>query len=341
MSTPLRLLSTGMVTAVGLDAAASCAAIRARLDGFQEIRFQTPAGDMQVGGPVPLPRKWIGQRRMAHLAAGALTDAMARLGAPVSDKLAVILCLSEAGRIGAPIRDEDAFSAQLRSFAGLGSKVEFHSITHGRPSGFAALEQARRILSRRQAEQVIILGVDSYLMHPCLSHYAGDKRLLDPDNANGFIPGEAAAVIILEAGAGPGLTLTGLGLAREDASIYNAAELPLRADGMTQAYRDALEQSDLQMHQVGYRISDLIGEAYWFKQSALAHVRLTREPSEQFQDFWSPTESIGNIGAAVVPLMMGMALTASQKGYDIGSSVLIEASGDDGACGAAVFRRAA
>ena len=37
------------------------------------------------------------------------------------------------------------------------------------------------------------------------------------------------------------------------------------------------------------------------------------------------------------PLMIGMALTAAVKGYAAGNPVLIEASGDDGACGCAAI----
>lgn len=138
------------------------------------------------------------------------------------------------------------------------------------------------------------------------------------------------------------LRLTGLGLAREAAFIYNGMgegegeHLPLRGDGMTSAYRAALDEAKVDLAHVEYRISDLIGESYWFKQTALASLRLERGRKE-FQDLWSPGENVGNIGAAAVPVMLGMALAAVQKGYAGGSPVLVEAAGDDGACGAAVL----
>jgi 3-oxoacyl-[acyl-carrier-protein] synthase I len=162
-----------------------------------------------------------------------------------------------------------------------------------------------------------------------------------PGNADGFIPGEAAAAILLGPPGSGGFRLASLGLAREQAHIYNGldadgAHLPLRGDGMTAAYQLALKASGLEMRDVGYRISDLIGESYFFKQSALASLRLVRG-HHGFQDFWSPGESLGNVGAAVVPIMVGMAMIAARKGYDGGDPVLIEASGDDGACGAALF----
>jgi 3-oxoacyl-[acyl-carrier-protein] synthase I len=105
---------------------------------------------------------------------------------------------------------------------------------------------------------------------------------------------------------------------------------------MTAAYKLAFDAAHIEMRHLGYRISDITGESYFFKQTALASIRLLRGRHD-FQGLWSPTESIGNIGAAVVPTMIAMALTAAVKGYHDGDPVLVEASGDDGACGAALF----
>ncbi|RSK41019.1 hypothetical protein EJA01_00195, partial [Rhodovulum iodosum] len=55
MSAALHILAAGMVTAVGLDAPSSCAAMRAGLDGFCETEFVGPDGAWLVGAPVPLP----------------------------------------------------------------------------------------------------------------------------------------------------------------------------------------------------------------------------------------------------------------------------------------------
>ena len=145
--------------------------------------------------------------------------------------------------------------------------------------------------------------------------------------------------MLLSSGGSRTLRLTGLGLARERAAIYNKDDLPLRGDGMTLAYKTALDQTGIEMNRLGYRISDLIGEQYWFKQTALASLQLIRG-RDAFQDLWSPTKSLGNVGAAVVPMMMGMAWTAARKGYHMGNPVLIEASNDSGACGAAIFAMA-
>ncbi|SPH18706.1 hypothetical protein DEA8626_02248 [Defluviimonas aquaemixtae] len=334
----LHIRAAGMVTAVGLDCASSAAAMRARLDGFAETRFLGPGGEWLTGAPVPLPRNWIGTKRLAHLAAGAIADVFRKIPKAEAD-YALILCLAEKTRPGSPVRDADAFVRLLGEVADLPGGIKTHIVAHGRPSGFVALTRARRLLAEGKAEHVLILGVDSYLTTLTIAHYIAEERLLGPDNANGFIPGEAAAAVLCSK-SGP-LRLTGLGLAREEAFIYNGMDedgidRPLRGDGMTRAYDTAMEEANADLAHVEYRISDLIGESYWFKQTALASLRLERGRTA-FQDLWSPGENVGNVGAAVVPLMLGMALTATEKGYVPGSPVLVEASADDGACGAAVL----
>lgn len=338
MSAPLHIRAAGMVTAVGLDFASAAAAIRARLDGFQETRFFTPDGEPLIGAPVLLPRKRIGEKNLAQMAAGAIADVFSQAPDAPGD-CALILCLPEKDRPGRPMRDDAAFARLVADSARLPAGSRTHIVSHGRPSGFVALDKARRILAEGGAANVLILGVDSYLTGLSVAHYLAEGRLMTPRNANGFIPGEGAAAVLCSR-MGP-MRLTGLGLAREKAFIHNRMEeqgfdRPLRGDGMTQAYAQAMTAAGVDLAHVEYRISDLIGEQFWFRQTTLASLRLERNRSE-FQDLWSPAENVGNVGAAVVPLMLGMALMASRKHYAPGSPVLIEASADDGACGAAVL----
>jgi 3-oxoacyl-[acyl-carrier-protein] synthase-1 len=335
MKPSLDIVSIGMVTAVGLDAPSSCAAMRARLDGFQETRFTGLGDGWLVGAPVPLPRNWIGEKRMAHMAAAAICEAFDTVP-EARGQTALILCLPEEGRPGRPVRDPSALLRHITEILEIGLHPSSRIVAHGRPSGHAALDRARRLIASSEVPYVMIAGIDSYLTTDSIAHYLGESRLLTPDNPNGFIPGEAAAAVLCARSHNNGFGLYGLGMAREIASIYNTDDRPLRGDGMTSAYRAAVAEAGIEMNRLGYRISDLIGEQYWFKQSALASIRLLRGRHE-FQDIWSPAEALGNVGSAVVPLMMGMAWTAARKSYAAGNPILVEASNDAGACGAAVL----
>lgn len=330
----MNVTSAGMVTAVGLDRASSCAALRAGVDGFAETKFIGAGGDWLIGAPVPLPREWIGEKRLAHLAAGAIVDALRGQDSP--GRMVLILCLAEPDRPGRPIRNVERFAAMVREHAGLSDRTRTLLVEHGRPAGFVALETARKLFAGKEADSALIVGVDTLLTTGSVLHYQANSRLLTANNSNGFIPGEAAAAILCRAGAPQHFAVGGIGMSREKAFIYNPDDMPLRGDGMTMAYKEAMEAGRTDLAQVEYRLSDLIGEQYFFKQTALAALRLERG-RKRHQDLWSPTESLGNIGAAVVPLMIGWALEAFEKAYDPGSPVLIEASSDAGACGAAVL----
>lgn len=341
MTAELAILACGMVTAVGLDAPSACAAMRARLDGFQETRFQSGPDEPVVGAPVPITHEMLGERRMAYMAAAAIRECLDALPEARAAATHLILCVAEADRPGSPVGDNARLVQRIGALLARPANGPTRVISEGRPSGHAALRTAARLLANGEAEYVVIAGVDSYLTSGTITHFLGENRLLTPDNANGFIPGEAAAAILCGAAKRGAFQLAGLGLSREPAFIYNGldeegAHLPLRGDGMTAAYRDALSECGIEMAGLGYRIADLIGEQYWFKQSALASIRLVRG-AHGFQDIWSPAESLGNVGAAVVPVMIAMAMTAAAKGYSGGTPVLVEASSDSGACGAAVF----
>ena len=335
MTAPIDIVSVGMATAVGLDTQSACAAMRARLDGFQETRFLGPGREWLIGAPVPLPRNWLGETRMARLAAGAICEAF-EAAPEARGQTALILCLAEEDRHGRPAPEGARLLQRIAEIVECPPHGRSRIVPYGRPSGHVALEQARRILAADAAPFVMIAGVDSYLTAETLSYYLAGERLLTADNPNGFIPGEAAAAVLCTRSHSGALGLAGLGLTRERAFIYNAEDLPLRGDGMTSAYRAALHEAGIEMSRVGYRIADLVGEQYWFKQSALASLRLLRGRHD-FQDIWSPGESLGNVGAAAVPIMIGMAFMAARKGYAAGNPVLIEASSDSGACGAAIL----
>lgn len=340
MSTGVNIIDAGMVTAVGLTADASTAAMRAGLDGFHETEFMTPGGDWLIGAPVPLPRDWVGEKRLAHLAAGAVVDALDDHAAARAD-LQIVLCLAEETRPGRPVRNADRFAQKVLEFSGLPRTIKVHLVSHGRPSGMVALERVRRMFARKEATHALILGADSLLSGPAIAHYLRAQRLLTGDVANGFIPGEAAAAILCKAGAPEHFALTGLGLTRELAHLYNPDDTPLRGDGMTQAYRDAMAAAGLDdFAHIDFRITDLTGEAYFFKQSALAMQRTMRTHRDP-QDIWTPTDCIGNVGAAIGPLMVGWGLRAYERGYAAGEVVMIEATGDDGGCATAIVQSAA
>jgi 3-oxoacyl-[acyl-carrier-protein] synthase-1 len=118
----------------------------------------------------------------------------------------------------------------------------------------------------------------------------------------------------------------GLGFAREPVTIEDDA--PLRGEGMTGAVRAALENAGIRIEEINYRISDVSGEQYRFKELALALIRLLRERKVDLS-IWHPADCVGETGAAALPLMLGVLFYGARKDYLPGSVILAHLSNDD------------
>ncbi len=326
---PLLIRGCGMTTAVGLTALASCAAIRARLDGFGETRFMAQGGTSIVGAMVPLKEPWRGVARLARLIIGPIRECLNAVPEASPETTPLLLGVAEPQRPGRLSGIDRELLPSLQKLLG----VEFHSgasrlLPMGRIAGAVGVREAARLVNELGIRHVIVAGVDSYLVGPTLAAFESRDRLLTERNSNGFIPGEAGAAVLvgLDDGAA-GLRIRSLGLAKESATIED--EEPLRGYGLSDAYRQALNASGLRLHQIDYRIGDLTGEQYWFKEAALAEARVLRTRSE-FQDIWHPADCVGEIGAAATPCCLGVAYWAAQKGYAPGPLGLAQAGNDDG-----------
>lgn len=330
-----------MVTAVGLDWTSSCAALRGRLDGFQETVFLGPKKKPLIGAPVHLPRPWQGEKRLIHLAAGAIHDLLERAGAQ-SAGADLILCLAEHDRAGAIHVDAKRLVRLLQDYTGFRAVSEAVVLREGRTAGAIALGHAQN-LCKSSGRPVIILAVDSYLNARTINHYVSENRILCEQTSDGFIPGEAAAAVLVSASR-PGMRVSGLGFGQEPAALLNVnsdgyPNAPFRCDGMADAYRAALDAADISLDQVGLKISDHIGESYWFNQTALAMLRVQRIRSK-VQPIWCLGSLLGNVGACAMPVMLGWSLAAMNRHYAPQQPIIIEASRDDGHCAAVVLEAA-
>jgi 3-oxoacyl-[acyl-carrier-protein] synthase-1 len=224
----------------------------------------------------------------------------------------------------------------IRELAGADFASESLIVPQGHVSIALALDQARKLIYEHNAAEVLIVGTDSLLEWPALRVFQEHSRLLSDENTDGFIPGEAAAGILVgRPAAASGLRIEGLGFGTEPAPIESGE--PLRADGLTEAIQAALQDAGCEMHDLDYRITDVSGEQYYFKEAALALTRLLRQRKEEF-DIWHPAECIGEAGSAIGPAMLVVAHAACAKAYAAGPAVLIHASNDAGQRAAIVAR---
>ena len=325
-----------MVTGVGFNAPASCAAIRVGITGFNETRFMFD-DEWLTGCPVPFEQWWFGREKLIRMVVPAINECTANLGNMPPQEIPLILCVAEADRPGRFAGLDESFLREVQTRLGKNFHPESTIIANGRIGGAQGLAQARALIIAGRP-YCILAGVDTFLVTSTLNAYYEKKRLQTENNSNGFIPGEAGAAILLgpaSDGSGRQLRCLGIGSGTEPAPVDS--EKPLRADGLVQAFKAALADSGRTFEDLDYRIADVSGEQYGFKEAALALSRTLRVRKEEF-DIWHPADCIGEVGAAIVPAALAVALAAAKKSYAPGPGALCHFASDNSERAAVVLR---
>lgn len=333
---PIALKSTGLVTSVGLSAQASCAAIRAKISNPSETRFIDSYGEWIMVHQVPLAKPWRGRTKLVKMATMAIAECLEGVPRETWGTMPLLLCVAERERPGRLEGLDDQLLLEIQQEVGVRFAPDSAVVAHGRVGLAIALAQARKLIHGGRAESVLIATADSFLDWATLEAYERDERLLTAQNSNGFMPGEAGGALLVGRPGGRGeLLCSGIGFGMEKASIESGE--PLRAEALSAAIREALRDAGCRLHDLDYRIGDLSGEQYYFKEAALALSRLLRQRKEEF-DLWHPAESIGESGAAAGMAVLAVAWAAGQKGYAPGSNVLAHMANDAGQRAAMVLQ---
>jgi 3-oxoacyl-[acyl-carrier-protein] synthase-1 len=268
---------------------------------------------------------------MDHGAPSAVGTALAWIDQPKVkwDRLPLLLCVAERERPGRMAGLDERLFAMIQEELGVTFAPHSMVITQGRVGVAVALAQARALIAQGKSSNVLVAASDSLLSWPTLTHYVRQQRLLSPENSNGFLPGEGAGAILVGRSRGrPGeLICSGIGFDVEKAHIYS--DEPLRADGLSRAIGAALADSGCQMHDMDFRITDLSGEQYYFKEASLALSRTLRVRKEEF-DLWHPAECTGEMGSVAGFAVVAQAHAACLKGYTKGSNILAHMANDAG-----------
>ncbi len=326
-----------MVTGVGLNASASCAAIRCAIDNFQETRFMDNGGEWIMGCEVPLEQPWRGKTKLIKMASMAIQECLAGNQLIKPEATPLLLCLSEQEKKGRVIDDDNQFFLDLQDELGMEFHPKSRVIAKGHVAVAVALKHARQLIQELKVKHVLITATDSLLMGATLAHYEEYERLLTSNNSNGFIAGEAGAALVVEpvsVGAGHQLVCVGLGFGVEEAHVYS--EEPLRGDGLTAAIKDSLDDAECGESVLDFKMTDLSGEQYYFKEASLAFSRLDRTKREEF-DVWHPADCVGEVGSALGIVMIAVLKVACEKEYSKGDNILAHVGNDDGKRAAVIF----
>jgi 3-oxoacyl-[acyl-carrier-protein] synthase I len=322
------VVAVGMVTAVGLNAPQSAAAVRAGIanasatpwvdDRLEPVLVaQVPDGGLPAlaeglerSGPIsPL------EGRLLRLGAQGLGEccAMLRPGLPPP---ALLLALPES-ESPKPL-DRQMFLRRLAyQTGGIFDERCSECRFGGRAGGLLAVGEAVRRV-RNEDRLILAGGVDSFRDFWVLDQIDAQRRLKVSGNMDGFIPGEGAAFLALAnrrmAGALGLEALATLSTVAEDfESGHLFSDEPYRGEGLARALRSLVSTEEVRMP-VSDIYASMNGESYWAKEWGVAFLR-NRKAFAPEHDVHHPAQSTGDTGAACGPILLGLALAGMRKGY--------------------------
>jgi 3-oxoacyl-[acyl-carrier-protein] synthase I len=345
----VEILGVGLATPVGLSRRAAAAAIRAGVCRFR-------ASDLLNKDLQPLVLSQVAPEHLPKLSpalpAGPATEARDRMvalgGLALAEACAgcpepppVLIALPDEPP-GAPDADGAAFLRALAIQAGVAvdaPRSRFYR--QGGAAGLVALRDALALLASG-APCVLVGGVDSFVDPERLERLDAEGRLLGASK-DGFVPGEGAAFLALapvnaRRSSGPRAVarVAGVGLGTERGHRYSSE--PYRGDGLAEAFRNLLEPLGSDEDPVRCVCAGFNGESLPAKEWGVAYLRNAERFAEGFA-VEHPADCIGDAGAALGPILLGLAALALEDGHREGPC-LVWSTSDREVRGAALLRAA-
>jgi 3-oxoacyl-[acyl-carrier-protein] synthase I len=341
----LAIVGSGAVTGVGFTLPATVAAIQAAIDGFSESTFVDRWGEPITACCIPATEADAqsgfvtgGEPRLAALLAMAVEEAVIDL--PMTWRIALCVVLPDPSRYGDTAGLAQCCSDACRARIGdalVGADVVFPRGSAGVALAIVHADTLLRTPGAR-VDAVVIAGVDSWMDAAVIEHGLQWERLITSHNADGCVPGEGAAAVVLcrptSSPAARYLQLRGVGVEEEAAGRLD--EVPCTGRGLAGAMRAALQAGTAAASAVQLRLSDVAGEQYFFEESAAAWGRVLRDALPPTYAQLLPATRTGELGAAMGPLLLGIAAQLPPAGTEGGALTLLHWSGTDALRGAVV-----
>lgn len=327
--------AAGMCCAVGTTLPAAVCAIEAGMDHFQESEFRCNDGSPLLVGRLPELELW-GQERLARWTAAAIAECWAQ--APELDWIDIptLWLAPEPDRAGCST--EWCMQAYQQALDLLGHRPRSAGIMALGRAGLAqGLAHAAQCFSvDPNCRHVLLIGADSLLNAATINHYLLDERLHEPGVPDGFIPGEAAAAVLLELRPKqtPGLHILGYAQAIEPGRIDGS--VPSRSQGLTHAIRQALSPAGITFADLCFRFSDQNGESFYARDAANAVTRLLSQGAKP-PALLTLADSLGEVGSATGVAMLAVLSRLLPRWDNPHQHGLVHLANDDGIRSAVVL----
>ncbi len=219
---------------------------------------------------------------------------------------------------------------QLLARSGLDGLAFAEARDGGHAAVFLALQEAAAKVRAGELEFCIVGGVDSHLLDARIDALDAAWRLRSTRNPDGFLPGEAAVLLLLgsprhtrAAGLAPLCLVGDTGVGREPDTI--AGERAPSGAGLAAAISAALAAAPAP----GWVLCDLNGESYRAFEWGLLQARLADQLAG-VRRLTHPADALGDVGTATGALLVACAAHGFARGPAPAVPALLWAGSDDG-----------
>ncbi|MDQ1818144.1 hypothetical protein RBA41_33080 [Massilia sp. CCM 9210] len=338
------LRSNGMVTVVGNSTAQTTASWIAQTRRQRRIHLDGFADPFTIADCNTVTAGLGGVERLSSMLASAVTEALdnaEHLGPnPQAECLEILLVPQWLASEGCA-----QLSAMLSSWIApypvwSGRSRERMIIQAGATGAWLALEHAYRALGQnRRLQHVMIAAVDSACESAVLRHAADADWLLRPGNSQGYIPGEAAACVLLER------IRNVTDISTDDFALHRPAlvQAPARlwpgadqadASPLCKALSGALASSGMGATNISHLESEMDGSDWRARIESTALNRVIFTETSALPQ-WRPATLLGQVGTAGGVIAWLLPAMLHRQRIDRVNTVLnwsIEPTGEIAAC---------
>ena len=341
MHCKIPIVSWGLTTPIGENAPQTALMFRAGVNNFTESPFIDGFGEHITMSLVStLPMSLVGPQRMVQLGMEALRQTLRSI--PIGEKARVVLILALPERYSGDspqgglnqqgellmqlVRDE--LPAPIRS-----SSIEAYP--HGRGGGAFVIHRATELFQAKQADYVIVGGIDSYYEWGAIESLLKSDRLLTQDNLDGLMPGEGAAFLALapprireSESAHPTIAYVGVG--KEPQTVLSEERSSGR--GFTEALKEVVTPLRNNRERTDYWITDLTSELYGVKEFQILIARFADVLGTKTL-LSTPLREFGDMGAASLLVFCILAVESWYGGFAPDKTAICMGGSDSGARG--------
>jgi len=305
----LHIIATGAATSLGSYAAATLVAVQARIANFADHPYLLDLqGEPYILAAAPyIDPDYQGIKRYNVLLNYALSDCCAeKEGMPAS--MPCVLCLPNERPTFRFDQVRDVAQQLVNDCPGLVITSQ-DLYCQGHAAAYQALEQVQQHLLHTAHEFCLLAGVDSYIDSATLNYLEMHSQVHNATNAYGFVPGEAAACVLLcTQDTVDKYQLTSLGTLLAFSHAFEPVHHTqgvCTGQGLTQAMHATLQHCPPDQ-KIQHVICDLNGEPHRSDEYGFTLTRLSYY-LENPDHFTAPADCWGDVGAATGVLSMVLA----------------------------------